>query len=83
VLIGKEAVSKVCEELQLQPSQLYLWQQQLFERGAAVFEREDRRERLAASDRIAALEAKLQRKDSVMAELMEEHVKLKKSLGEP
>lgn len=82
VLLGKEAVSKVCEELKIQPSQIYQWQAQLFERGSAAFEREDRRERLAAQDRIAVLEAKLQRKDSVMAELLEEHVRLKKELGE-
>lgn len=82
VLLGKEAVSKVCEDLKIQPSMLYQWQAQLFERGAAAFEREDRRERLAAQDRIDALEAKLQRKDSVMAELLEEHVRLKKEFGE-
>ena len=36
-----------------------------------------------AKDRkIAALEAKLQRKNEVLAELMEEHVQLKKELGE-
>jgi len=32
--------------------------------------------------KIEALEAKVQRKDAVIAELMEEHVQLKKSLGE-
>ena len=82
VLLNKEAVSKVCEELKMQPSQLYQWQAQLFERGAAAFEREDRRERLGQLERIAALEAKVQRKDSVLSELLEEHVKLKKTLGE-
>jgi transposase len=35
-----------------------------------------------AAARIAALEAKLRRKDEVLSELMEEHVALKKSLGE-
>ena len=32
--------------------------------------------------RIAALEQKLQRKNEVLSELMEEHIKLKKELGE-
>jgi hypothetical protein len=32
--------------------------------------------------KVATLEAKLQRKDSVLSELMEEHVALKKSFGE-
>lgn len=81
LLVGKEPMSKICEDLNIQPSQVYQWQATLFERGAAVFEKDNRRERLEALDRTAALEAKLQRKDSVLAELMEEHVKLKKTLG--
>ena len=36
----------------------------------------------AQARRIEALEAKLARRDEVLAELMEEHVALKKSLGE-
>ena len=35
-----------------------------------------------AQERISALEAKLRRKDEVLGELMEEHVALKKELGE-
>jgi hypothetical protein len=33
--------------------------------------------------KIEQLESKLQRKNEVLAELMEEHVQLKKELGEP
>ena len=37
-----------------------------------------------AKDRqLAALQDKLQRKNEVLSELMEEHVQLKKGLGEP
>jgi transposase-like protein len=82
VLRGKEEISTVCEELGVQPSLLYQWTEILFARGAAVFEREDRREQAGQLERIRALEAKLQRKDNVLGELMEEHVMLKKTLGE-
>lgn len=34
-----------------------------------------------AEQKITALEAKIVRKDEVLGELMEEHIKLKKSLG--
>jgi len=58
----------------------------LFENGAAAFDNHGKR-RKAAEDvkdrKIAALEEKLQRKNEVLAELMEEHVQLKKELGEP
>lgn len=84
-LVDKEDLSKVCAAAEICPSQFYRWQAVLFSEGAAVFERKSgssRRERIETLDRIAALEEKLQRKDSVMAELLEEHVRLKKELGE-
>jgi len=81
-LIEKVAVSQVCEEAGVQPTQFYRWQQTFFENGAAAFERQSKPETSAREQRIAFLESKLQRKDEVLAELMEEHVALKKSLGE-
>jgi transposase-like protein len=81
-LVEKVAVSELCEELGLQPTQFYQWQKQFFEQGAAAFERSGRPKVDKAQERIAALEAKLRRKDEVLGELMEEHVALKKELGE-
>lgn len=88
-LVGKESISDLCDELNIQASQIYRWQQQLFEYGTAAFERAGtRRQRqdasatAAAERRIESLQDKLQRKNEVVAELMEEHVKLKKSLGD-
>jgi len=60
--------------------------QTFFENGPTLFEqsRQGRKTSEAAKDRqSAALEEKLQRKNEVLAELMEEHVQLKKELGEP
>ena len=81
-LVEKIPVSQVCEEVGIQPTQFYRWQQIFFENGAAVFERQSKPETSAREQRIAFLESKIQRKDEVLAELMEEHVALKKSLGE-
>ena len=81
-LIEKEPVSKICEELELQPTVFYRWQKELFENGAAAFETERRRQPPAEQERIARLERKIQTKDEVLAELMAEHVALKKSIGE-
>ncbi len=83
-LEGK-TVSAVCEKHQVAPSLFYYWQKQFFENGQAAFERngrDDRQERQLAS-KVEALEAKLARKDAVIAEVAEEMVKLKKELGEP
>ncbi len=81
-LVEKVPVSQVCEEAGIQPTQFYKWQQIFFENGTAAFERPGRPQTPAQEARIAFLESKIQRKDEVLAELMEEHVALKKSLGE-
>jgi transposase-like protein len=81
--VGPLTVSQVCEEAGIQPTQFYRWQQIFFEHGGAAFERQSKPETSAREQRIAFLESRIQRKDEVLAELMEEHVALKKSLGEP
>lgn len=50
--------------------------------GAAAFEQNGRPNHSAEQERIAYLEKKIQTKDEVLAELMAEHVALKKDIGE-
>jgi transposase-like protein len=84
-LVEKVPVSALCDEAKLQPTVFYRWLKQLFENGAAAFERangQPERPDVKAQRRIAHLEDRLRTKDTVLAELMEEHVALKKSRGE-
>jgi transposase len=83
-LVDGIPVSDLCDELGLQPTVFYRWQKTLFEDGASLFDnhRSNGRQKQAEERKIQALEAKLRRKDEVLSELMEEHVALKKSLGE-
>jgi transposase-like protein len=81
-LIDKVPISDLCDELQLQPTQLYSWQKQFFENGAVAFERKASHSESAHVRTIALLREKIQRKNEVVAELMEEHVQLKKGLGD-
>ena len=37
-LLEKEPISKLCDELGLQPTVFYRWQKEFFENGAAAFE---------------------------------------------
>lgn len=82
-LIEKVPLSEICDKNQLQPTVFHRWMREFFENGAVAFEpqgsekKQDRQQR-----RIQQLEEKLQTKNEVLAELMEEHVILKKSLGE-
>ena len=81
-LLDKVPVSDLCEELSLQPTVFYRWQKEFFENGAAAFQAKARSDHQAEKDRIEFLEKKIQRKDEVLAELMSEHIALKKELGE-
>src|SRR5438552_2221243 len=83
-LLEHVPISQLCDEHKLAPSQFYNWQREFFENGAAAFVGNGMRHNHAdrvKDDKIATLQAKLQRKDKVLAELMEEHVQLKKSWG--
>ena len=87
-LLEKIPVSTLCDQHHIKPVNFYNWQKQLFENGAKCFERKknssnERRQESAADRKISALEAKLQTKNEVIAELLEEHVQLKKANGEP
>jgi len=83
-LLDKISVSDLCEELGLQPTVFYRWQKEFFENGASAFQSKERPARQVEEKqkRIEFLEKKVQTKDEVLAELMAEHIALKKSLGE-
>lgn len=80
--LDKVPISQVCDKHGLNPTVFYRWQKELFEKGALVFEGRDERPSRQLEQRVEFLQAKLVRKDEVIGELMEDHVRLKKSLGE-
>lgn len=85
-LLEKKPVSDLCDQFGIQPNLFYRWQREFFDNGAAAFTTNGKRHPTveAVKDRkIAALEEKLRIKNEVLAELLQEHVQLKKELGEP
>jgi len=81
-LLDKQPVSDVCEAHGLNPNVFYRWQKELFENGSAAFERGNGAHERALERKVEQLNAKLAHRDEVIAEIMESHVALKKSLGE-
>lgn len=86
-LADKVAVSTLCDEYRIQPTLFYLWQRQALENLSAALQ--DGRTlrgqaQTASADRaqVAILEAKLAKKDEIIAFVSEEHLALKKKLGE-
>jgi transposase len=84
-LAGKEPVSNLADELQVQPTLIHLWVKQVLEQAEQAFQRgggRPARVEQAKDRRIEQLETKLAAKNEVIAELMEENVRSKKELGE-
>ena len=81
-LLEQEPVSKLCDELGLQPTVFYRWQKEFFENGAAAFQTKARTESSgrAGTDRIPGEEDPAQRRGPGRAD--GEHIALKKELGE-
>lgn len=84
-LADKISISSLAEEYGIQPSVLYQWHRQLLDNASAALRPQkgqaSRHEKQLVT-RINALEARLQKKDSVIAEISSEYVSLKKELGE-
>jgi transposase-like protein len=85
-LVEKVPISEVCDRNGISPTQFYQWQKVFFEHGTAAFEkagngRKDSQVKTLERQN-AHLQAKLVRKDEVIAEIMASHVELKKNLGE-
>ena len=83
-LAGKEAVSDLADEFGVQPSLIHNWVNQVLAQAERAFDRRSGKRRLeeAQERKIAFLEGKLANKNEVIAELMQEHVQLKKELGD-
>ena len=82
-LVDKVPVSDLCDEYDIQPSNFYSRQRKLFENAASALEPQGlaKRQKKEEEEEVSALQEKLAKRDEVLAELMQEHVALKKSLG--
>ena len=84
-LVGKEPVSALAEEFQVQPTLIYNWVKVVLDQAEKAFEGPRGRgkpDSSASHRRIEQLQAKLVQKNEVIAELMEENLKAKKANGD-
>jgi transposase-like protein len=79
-LVEGKAVSELCDQHGVNPTQFYRWQKDLFEGAEAIFQRGNGDRALEKENEM--LREKIKRKDEVLCELAEDHIRLKKSLGE-
>jgi transposase-like protein len=81
-LLEQVPVSDLCDQYGLNPTVFYRWQKTLFDGGAVVFERRQDSTQRRLAQQVEALSTRLARKDEVIAEIMADHVRLKKTLGQ-
>ena len=86
-LVGNEDVSDICVSLDIAPNMFYRWQKELIDNAAAAFEVKKRGPKTDVrvrklEQKVEKLSDKLKHKDSVIAEITEDYVMLKKTLGE-
>lgn len=94
-LVDQVPVSSLCEEYRMQPSLFYTWQRQMWENLGAAFQNGSRgsqgslreagleKQIEVLKETLAQREAKLSKKDRVIAELSAEFIEAKKAAGEP
>lgn len=81
LLENKVQIGELSEKYGIHPNVIYNWKKTLFEKGETLFE--DKREKTnnKAEEKISRLEAKLKDKDSLISEIVEDNIRLKKNLS--
>ncbi len=80
-LLEAAPVSELCDEAGIAPNLFYRWQKEFFEYGHRAFDSARSGSADGTGRQVAELRERIARKDEVIAELMEEHVALKKKSG--
>ena len=74
------SIADICEKYRIHPNQLYRWKKEFFENAAEIFS--SKRGRKKQDNTTIELENKIKERNEVIAELLQENLKLKKFSGE-
>ncbi len=72
-------VGKICEQYNIHPNLFYLWKKELFTGALETFTKKKKSN--TDDKKITRLEEKLKDKDSLISEIVEDNLKLKKKLN--
>jgi len=79
-LENQESVGKLCEQYNIHPNLFYLWKKELFTGALETFSKSKTGSRTEEA-KINKLEEKLKDKDSLISEIVEDNLRLKKKLN--
>ena len=71
-------IGKLCEQYNLHPDLIYLWEKELFSGALDTF---SKKKNAREDEKISRLEEKLKDKDSLISEIIEDNLRLKKNLS--
>lgn len=74
------SIADICEKYRIHPNQFYRWKKEFFENAVAIFS--SKRGRKKQDTTTIELEHKIKERNEVIAELLQENLKLKKFSGE-
>lgn len=74
------SIADICEKYRIHPNQLYRWKKEFFENAVEIFS--IKRGRKKKDTTTIELENKIKERNEVIAELLQENLKLKKFSGE-
>ena len=80
-LENNKTVSELAEHYEIQPSQIYQWKKQLFEGALETFSGSHKKRKKKESKETQRLKEKLREKESIIAEIVEDNIRLKKNLN--
>lgn len=75
------SIADICEKYRIHPNQFYRWKKALFEGAVETFSLKKKNHK-KEQDKLEKLKVRLKDRNEVIAELLEENLKLKKELGE-
>ncbi len=81
LLENKVPIGELAQKYGLHPNVIYNWKKILFEKGEELFSEQREKKSSKAEEKILRLEAKLKDKDALISEIVEDNIRLKKSMN--
>lgn len=81
LLENKVQIGELSEKYHIHPNVIYNWKKNLFEKGEKIFDDKREKSKNKSEEKIARLESKLKDRNSLISEILEDNIRLKKTLN--
>ncbi len=81
LLENKVPIGELAEKYHIHPNVIYNWKKILFEKGDALFGEKREKSSSKSEEKITRLEAKLKVRNDLISEILEDNIRLKKSMN--